>query len=180
MSSVIRVDAIQNQSGTSAMNIDSNGRVSQPDAVKILFNATLTANITAGVITNNSTNQDTFTTSSPGSGLTVEVDTASAFNGSTGVYTIPVTGHYRISYGGTKHSGASNVMHIDIYTNGTKGNSLGVAKRVRQNEGSSPYSTAFVSFIDKLSANDTLELRAHGTGGLLSGHNFDWSIEFLG
>lgn len=174
------INTIKYDSSTTAMTIDSNGRVSQPDAVKILFNATLTTDIAAGVITNNSLSQDTFTTSSPGGGLSVEVDTASAFNGSTGVYTIPVTGHYRISYGCTKASGASNVMHMDIYTNGTKGNSGGVQKRCRANEGSSPYSVAFVSYIDKLSANDALTLRAHGSGGMLATHNFDWTIEFLG
>ena len=174
------INTIKYDASTTAMTIDSNGRVSQPDAVKILFSARLTSDIGAGVITSNSNAQETFTTSSPGGGLTVDVDTASAFNGSTGVYTIPVTGHYRISYGCTKGSGASNVFHMDIYTNGTKGNSGGVSKRARPNEGSSPYSVAFVSFIDKLSANDALTLRGHGNGGLLSGHNFDWTVEFLG
>jgi len=174
------INTIKYDANTTAMTIDSNGRVSQPDAVKILFSATLTSTINAGGITNNSSSQDTFTASSPGGGLTVEVDTASAFNGSNGGYTIPVTGHYRISYGCTKNSGASNVLHMDIYTNGTKGNSAGRAKRCRSFEGSSPYSVAFVSFIDKLSANDVLTLRAHGNGGALANHNFDWTIEFLG
>jgi len=174
------INTIKYDASTTAMTIDSNGRVSQPDAVKILFNATLTSSISAGGITNTSTSQDTFTGSAPGGGLTVEVDTASAFNGSNGEYTIPVTGHYRISYGCTKNSGASNVMHLDIYTNGTRGNRGGVQKRCRANEGSSPYSVAFVSYIDKLTANDALTLRAHGTGGILAGHNFDWTIEFLG
>ena len=174
------INTIKYDANTTAMTIDSNGRVSQPDGVKILFSATLTSTISAGGISNNSSSQDTFTGSAPGGGLTVEVDTASAFNGSTGAYAIPVTGHYRISYGCTKNSGASNVVHLDIYTNGTKGNSGGVAKRCRVFEGSSPYSVAFVSYIDKLNANDALTLRAHGTGGLLAEHNFDWTIEFLG
>jgi len=180
MSSVIRVDAIQNQSGTSSMTIDSNGRVSQPDAVKILFSARVTNDIGVNVISNAGASQSIFTTSSPGNGLTVDVDTASAFNGSSGEYTIPVTGHYRISYGVTKAGNAATVMHFDIYTNGTRGNSAGVPKRARANEGNSPYSTAFVSFIDKFSANDVLTLRAHGNAGILATHNGDWTIEFLG
>ena len=174
------INTIKYDASTTAMTIDSNGRVSQPDGVKILFSAGLTSDIGAGNITNNSSSQDTFTASSPGSGLTVLVDTASAFNGSTGAYTIPVTGHYRISYGVTKAGGASNVMHIDIYVNGTKGDTQGRAHRCRANEGSSPYSTAMVSYIDKLSANDVLTLRAHGNAGILALHNGDWTIEFLG
>ena len=174
------INTIKYDANTTAMTIDSNGRVSQPDGVKILFNATLTSTIAAGGISSSSTSQDIFTGSAPGGGLTTEVDTASAFNSSTGVYTIPVTGHYRISFGCTKNSGASNVVHLDIFTNGTRGNSAARQKRARANEGSSPYSTALVSYIDKLTANDALTLRGHGTGGILSGHNFDWTIEFLG
>ena len=180
MASILKVNEIQHTGGTSAMTIDSNGRVSQPDAVKILFNAYLSGDISAGVISNDSSAQDIFTTSSPGSGLTVGIDTASAFTGSSGEYTIPITGHYRVSYGVTKAGGSANVVHLDIYTNGIKGNSAGLAKRARAFEGSSPYSTASVSYIDKLSANDVLTLRVHGTGGLLQNHNFDWTIEFLG
>ena len=174
------INTIKYDASTTAMTIDSNGRVSQPDGVKILFSAGVTSDIGAGVISTNAGSQSIFTTSSPGSGLTVLVDTASAFNGSTGAYTIPVTGHYRISYGVTKSSGSSTVMHFDIYTNGTRGNKAGIPKRARANEGSSPYSTAFVSYIDKLSANDVLTFRAHGTSGILATHNGDWTIEFLG
>lgn len=174
------INTIKYDANTTAMTIDSNGRVSQPDAVKILFNARVTSDIGAGVISNDSTAQSIFTTSSPGGGLTVDVDTASAFNGSTGAYTIPVTGHYRISYGVTKAGGVSTVMHFDIYTNGTRGDSGGIAHRARANEGTSPYSTAMVSYIDKLSANDVLTLRAHGTSGILAAHNGDFTIEFLG
>ena len=81
------INTIKYDANTTAMTIDSNGRVSQPDGVKILFSATLTSTIAAGGISNNSASQDTFTGSSPGGGLTTEVDTASAFNSSTGVYT---------------------------------------------------------------------------------------------
>ena len=174
------INTIKYDASTTAMTIDSNGRVSQPDAVKILFSARVTSDIGVNVISNAGASQSIFTTSSPGNGLTVDVDTASAFNGGTGAYTIPLTGHYRISYGVTKAGNANTVMHFDIYTNGTRGNSAGVAKRARANEGNSPYSTAFVSFIDKLSANDVLTLRAHGTAGILATHNGDWTIEFLG
>lgn len=180
MASILKVNEIQHTGGTSAMTIDSSGRISQPDSVKILFNAYLSADISAGGLSNNSAAQSTFTTSSPGSGLTVGIDTASAFTGSSGEYTIPITGHYRVSYGLTKAGNISNVVHLDIYTNGIKGNSAGIAKRARAFEGNSPYSTASVSYIDKLSANDVLTLRAHGNGGLLQYHNFDWTIEFLG
>jgi hypothetical protein len=83
MSSILKVDTIQNTGGTTGLTIDSNGRlgVSNP----IIFYGRkndVSSYTTVGTIVWNVS----------------MVDTASAYNTSTGLFTCPKAGHYEIHW----------------------------------------------------------------------------------
>lgn len=79
MSSVLKVDAIQNTAGTSAMTIDSSGRILT--SARPAFMARRTSLQSAGVIIFD----------------TAMVNIGSHYNTSTGVFTAPVAGIYSFS-----------------------------------------------------------------------------------
>tara|TARA_R100001509_G_C4830113_1_gene202990 strand:+ start:449 stop:940 length:492 start_codon:yes stop_codon:yes gene_type:complete len=82
MSSVLKVDTIQNTAGTSAITIDSNGVVLTPSTSRPAFHAYLTANQAAGTIV--------FDDASA-------LNQGSHYNTSTGIFTCPVGGLYNFA-----------------------------------------------------------------------------------
>ena len=85
MSSVLKVDAIQNTAGTSALTIDSNGVVTTPSTSRPAFHVQLSSNINstvaaAGVVFDE-----------------VSLNQGSHYSTSTGRFTAPVAGLYWFS-----------------------------------------------------------------------------------
>ena len=105
MTSIIKVDNIQNASGTSALSIDSSGYVftKQPIIAKARkTNANVSA--TGTIIWN-----------------AEDIDTASAYDTSTGVFTCPVDGYYEVSYHFLFRPGsATNSISTSVRLNGNK------------------------------------------------------------
>ena len=101
MTSIIKVDTIQNSSGTSALSIDSSGRVSRSNIP--YFKATASGSI------NYDNNGDLVIYGNE------VVDNASMYNPSTGVVTIPADGLYNLSfdYYGVVATPARCVIHIN-------------------------------------------------------------------
>jgi hypothetical protein len=86
MTSVIKVDNIQNSGGTAALSIDSNGRVSMPNTVEIDA-WRLTSNFTTdGATITGWERPDDATAAYAGTGMTE----------SSGVFTFPKTGLYKV------------------------------------------------------------------------------------
>lgn len=87
MTSVLKVDNIQNSSGTSALTIDSNGKVNMPNTVEIdHWRLTSSFNTNAATVTGWERNDDA-TFSYVGTGMTE----------SSGVFTFPKTGLYKVT-----------------------------------------------------------------------------------
>ena len=89
MSSILKVDTIQNTGGTTGLTIDSSGRVNAPALPRICV----------GHSTNNqisySANEQYVTTSTVVNNIT---PVGITFDGSNGRFTLPVTGDYYVSY----------------------------------------------------------------------------------
>tara|TARA_B100000963_G_scaffold52638_1_gene40657 strand:+ start:3452 stop:3997 length:546 start_codon:yes stop_codon:yes gene_type:complete len=116
MTSIIKVNNIQNSSGTSALTIDGTGNVSVPQN---LLTPTRPAFKCRGYgsIQNNA-NVNSISIAS-GTDIiynwdVVDINRNSAFNNSTGKYTVPVAGLYQVSCGvGFKSS--SNYLSITLF-----------------------------------------------------------------
>ena len=109
MTSILKVDSIQNAAGTAAMTIDSSGRIFTPARPAFRgFKAYTTTNFTT----------ETIITS-----YTEDFDIGSCFNHTTGIFTAPVTGIYQINVQldmGSATSDASQTI-LYLYTDGVQG-----------------------------------------------------------
>ena len=106
MSSVLKVDEIQNTAGTSALTIDSSGRTVQPNkpAFHIRFNSQSGINFSgttaAGTAYYNSS--------------TLQEQGGSNFNISTGQFVAPVTGFYFFHFGGRFDNVAASYFYVTL------------------------------------------------------------------
>ena len=92
MSSILKVNELQDTTGTSAMTIDSSGRIVHPQkpAFRIRFTSTSGFDYTSGVTLSGSTHYQSSTLVEQG---------GNNFNHGTGRYVAPVTGFYFFSVG---------------------------------------------------------------------------------
>jgi len=103
MTSIIKVDNIQNSGGTAALSIDSDGQVKKPN--QLMFRAYY--------------NEGEITTSQtiPFNGI-YENTTGSAFNTSTGEFTVPTAGVWVFSFIGiTDNDSTANYSSVDLRKN---------------------------------------------------------------
>ena len=104
MTSVLKVDNIQNSSGTDAISIDSDGQVKKPN--QLMFRAYYNnGEITAsGDIPFNGTHENT---------------TGSAFSTSTGKFTVPTAGVWVFSFiGMTDNDSTAHHPYVQLVKNG--------------------------------------------------------------
>ena len=142
----IQSDTIKHSGGTTAMTIDSTGRVFQP--TKPAFNAhrETGSNINSGTFVFNSTT----------------VNIGGGFNTSTGKFTVPVGGTYFFSTNCLTSSNAdANDLQIRV-------DNTNIAQS-RADVGSAAHNTVSISVIATLTANQVVEVFVAGGSGFYSG-----------
>lgn len=144
MSSVLKVNEIQNTGGTTAMTIDSSGRISQPATPSFFATrdaGTFTAN--NSVIIFNS----------------VRHNIGSHYDNTTGVFTVPVDGIYLINF--SLISGNTSLVEGEIQVNGNR------ILNGRNYSGASGTQNAISgSAVLQLSANDAVRILLLGSSSI--------------
>jgi len=145
MTSILKVDNIQNSSGTSAISIDSNGRLNQGSPVG--FSARLESSLT---ISSNNAILHTWgiTTADLYGGFNTDGASGTMLNQSTGIAQVPVTGYYTIICNARIDSFSGTYQYLDII----KTNSSGTY--------SSASATLIVRSLESDGATDYTELQA--------------------
>jgi len=154
MSSILKVDTIQNTGGTTGLAIDSSGRVTQPSMpawrIGVSSNYTVTNGQNAHTAVNFDLTSDTTRRFFTQNGITV----------SSGVVTVPVSGIYNV--GTTVRmddiNSASSYGVITIGVNGSFAGSQGSYNLKGFNGFSPNYQTWTENTIFKLDAGDTVRV----------------------
>ena len=144
MSSILKVDTIQNIGGTTGLTIDSSGRISQPSipAFQGLSN------------TKQSSGNYLFTNfSTSGSGA---CNRGGHFNATTGIFTAPITGIYNFGFIFGEVSGGGGRKIGLIFLNDTA-----IDQQVA--EGSEAFNDVGGSMVMELDANDTISIGTHSS-----------------
>ena len=148
MTSVLKVDNIQNSSGTSALGIDSNGVVTKPVLPAFNLQGTSSSNkdVADGEILGATDDgQAAFTTSGNGA----FIQGGMSYNSANGEITVPVAGIYYV--GGTLYMNESNAAQVGIYVNG--------AIRARVHNGATVTKSMEINIVLDLAANDKVTFR---------------------
>ena len=161
MSSILKVDTIQNTGGTTGLNIDSNGLISIPNRV-------------AGAFRNSASQTIPNQTSVKIALNTTLFNNNVSFDGSSNHrITIQHAGIYLVN-GQVGYQSGAEAAHIGIKLNGSSDASKGMADEWLQNGDSANSSAQVVMqncFILTLAANDYLELWAyHSSGASMTSH----------
>jgi len=143
MTSILKVDNIQNSSGTSALEIDSSGRVLTP--VRPIFSAT-----------EYSANGSVHEAITAIQWANVLVNQGNHFNNTTGIWTCPVDGIYSVFFNLNLKATNTNWMASYVYQNTTvRGFSWS------KNNTAFDYDNAVVSLFLDCSANDEIVCGYH-------------------
>ena len=151
MTSIIKVDEIQSKNGTSALTIDSSGRILQP--AKPAFKMELHSE-------NAAANYSSTTVFLPDT-IRFNVGGGAEITGSAGQYTVPVTGiyfiHFQINLVGV--TGASYVL-AELTVNDAPINGSGdTSARYIEDPQSGNYLTAANSALFQFNANDVVKVQ---------------------
>ena len=155
MTSIIKVNNIQNSSGTSALTIDSSGRVTRPQL--IAFTAYSNSNSSVSVSVGNKVPYDAVT-----------LNKGNAYDASTYVFTAPVAGVYWFSY--SVWNNTSNTGRTGFYVNGTPYGRSDYPIGTRNH--SSYYQNDSASSAIELAVNDTVDIRPYAAGVDVFGTNY--------
>jgi hypothetical protein len=164
MSSVLKVDAIQNTAGTSALTIDSGGVVNLSSTV-MYDTYRLTSDLTAS--------GDMTAWEKPDDALAVSV--GDSMSVSSGIFTFPRTGVYRVAYfAGVDTAAADSLASVELH--GTTDNSnYDLLVYVRAGGGSDlDYATVSGEAVVNISDLSNRKVKLVGdslsTGSVISGH----------
>ena len=135
MTSIIKVDNIQNSSGTSAMTIDSSGTVSLGNPVYFFGHIEAVANYSSA---------DSVVDFEP------QLDTDNGWSTSTNKYTVPFDGVYLVHFAFIRDESVSTDGNIKIMHNST------TVSRAYASAGSGLYPTGSCNAIVAATANDTI------------------------
>ena len=135
MTSILKVDNIQNSSGTAALTIDASGRLGQGSPVGFRAKVNPSQSISAG-----GTRLSQFAVPTAG-GFNTDGAGGTVLNLSTGVMTIPATGYYSYSLDGRIDSFSGSYYYFDWYSTDSSGNSTGIvyARTLSQGSGNTSY-----------------------------------------
>ena len=151
MTSILKVDSIQNAAGTAAITIDSNGRVSMP--ARPIFYAVSEANFTHA-----NGRYSTLAT------WAADINRGNIFSTTTGKFTVPVAGVYQVSTGLT-YTGLADShgdgWGIKIFKNGSDFTNVELAYVAGIQNGIEGHSNATI-YMD-LAVNDYVEVGGDGT-----------------
>lgn len=155
MASELHVDAIKHSGGTSAMTIDSSGRIVTP--ARPAFRAHKTdGDITA---TNNYIPN------------VANFNVGGHYSTSTGKFTCPIDGVY-VFYANVLSTDNQATNDLSLYLNSVSSDNLIIRSRVDNGGNSNSYQTANFHFVGSFSATDELFLRV--TNGAFYGQERDW------
>ena len=154
MTSVLKVDNIQNSSGTSALSIDSNGYVSKPKSV--LFSVRQS--------TNGSASQNYTSVSDVNVFDTTEFNIGNALSISSGIatFTAPIAGYYQFNWHVVVQT-ATTSTHVSSYLRVFEGGSTRFSDedddyRNLTDFGSPDYATVPNSALVKMASGDTCKV----------------------
>ena len=157
MSSILKVDTIQNTGGTTGLTIDSSGRVLNPNAIGWLVqkNTTQTSSANSEVITWQvvSLNQ--------GSGFQTSGDNVNKF-------VAPVHGLYTCQ-ADLLTTSASNHTDVSIMFNGSTN------VKTMRNAGVAGHESYSMSWVGEMDVGDTLHVNINTSGNSVYGSTTPWS-----
>jgi hypothetical protein len=156
MTSILKVDEIQSKNGTSALTIDSSGRILQP--AKPAFKMELNVEGSAA-------NYSSATVFLPDT-IRINVGGGAAITGSQGQYTVPITGIYMLMYQ-INLVGVTGASYVDAHLliNGSviNGHEDTSARYLEDPQGGN-YIQAQNSALFPLTANDVVTVRFQVVG----------------
>tara|TARA_B100001057_G_C22697305_1_gene890255 strand:- start:327 stop:833 length:507 start_codon:yes stop_codon:yes gene_type:complete len=168
MSSVIKVDAIQNQSGTSSLNVNSDGviRHGKIPMLKVGLSTATTINSGDRILFNSFSSSHVFDGE----------DNMGAFNTSNNNYIIPANcgGLWHIS--ASCYTTTSNINQLAVFVGGNRKDAIG-------SQGGAS-SMAQGSIIKRLSVGDVITMQGFSAGSTFTpqpnAYHSWWQMSFLG
>ena len=167
MSSILKVDTIQNTGGTTGLTIDSSGRVNAPALPRVFVGHSTNNNIAYSV-------GDQYVTSSNVVNRITPVGIT--FDGSNGRFTLPVAGDYYISYYNMSYGGSGAVEWV-VKLNGV------VKMRAYHSADGNRWANMSCSGIVSATAGQYINIENNGNGATSEGHGGEYSgfsIHLLG
>lgn len=159
--STLKVGTIQDHTNsTTALTIDSSGRVARPKVVSWKYITGNAHGSHAGGTAHNPMQWNQRVVDTDGAGGTI------IKSGTNHTIVVPVTGIYWVGYGGIKGSSTSAAGRMQM--NRTSGSGDSVFPQCRGEE-NSPYAEMFVAFVCNAVAGDEWQIQSQGDGMWMGG-----------